>query len=364
MPEYLETSHSKICTTYIALWGVYDPLTKTDRAWTADDIRANLLTDLILSFAMLNKNTHVDLELQDFNNYKSQIARLAEKYPHLRISLAIGGASEGVENFSIMSDNPLLRKTFVQNVENFLRENPEITGIDIDWEYPGTSSDSKTAQKEIENYIALLKELKEMMKQLGLENGLSYRLTSALPPERENINKNISAIQEPLDAVNLMTYDYSGAWSQETGHNAPLNKTRLALEKLLQQGLNPQKVVFGLPFYGQRWDKINENESHGLKAPVKPYSQGFSNGIPYPMLKDFLEDKSFVRYWDSEASAPYLYSEKKKIFISYNDEESIQAICQLVKDYNLAGLMAWEYGQDMTGSLLKEISSQIFQASD
>ncbi|MCR5189024.1 MAG: glycoside hydrolase family 18 protein [Treponema sp.] len=364
MPENLETSHSKICATYIALWGVYDPLTKTDRAWTADDIQANLLTDLILSFAMLNNKTHVDLELQDFNNYKSQISQLAEKYPHLRISLAIGGASEGVKNFSIMSDNPLLRKTFVQNVENFLRENPKITGIDIDWEYPGTSSDPKTAQKEIENYINLLKELKEMMKQLGLENGTSYRLTSALPPERENLNQNITAIQEVLDAINLMTYDYSGAWSQETGHNAPLNKTRLALENLLQQGLNPQKVVFGIPFYGQRWNKIKENGNHGLNAPVRPNSQGFDNGIPYPKVVEYLQNKNFVRYWDSTASAPYLFSAKKKIFISYNDEESVRAICQLVNAYNLAGFMAWEYGQDMTGSLLKEMSGQLLQASD
>ncbi|MCR4741607.1 MAG: hypothetical protein K5866_01880 [Treponema sp.] len=37
---------------------------------------------------------------------------------------------------------------------------------------------------------------------------------------------------------------------------------------------------------------------------------------------------------------------------------------QLVNEYNLAGLMAWEYGQDMTGSLLKEMSGQLLQVSD
>ena len=41
----------KVCAAYIALWGVYDPETKKHRTWTADDIRGDLLTDLILSFA-------------------------------------------------------------------------------------------------------------------------------------------------------------------------------------------------------------------------------------------------------------------------------------------------------------------------
>ena len=345
---------NKVCAAYIALWGVYDPVKKRNRQWTADDIRADLLTDLILSFATLNDSDHVSLDLRDYNAYKSTVDKVHARNKDLRISLAIGGASEGTDDFSKMAADSKLRQKFVENVKNFLKNNASISGIDIDWEYPGKSGSSSQKQKDIDNYILLLKELKLMMNNLGAENGINYRLTTALPADRRNLIENITEIQKYLDGINLMMYDYHGSWSDETGHNAPLDETEAALQKYLAAGASPEKIVFGVPFYGQKWENVKADFNHpdGLGVSVNHNYSG-DYGIAYPEILELLENKNYTKYWDDYAKAPYLYSSKDKVFVSYNDEKSIEHIIKVVQDNNLGGMMTWEYGQDMTLSLLK-----------
>lgn len=346
----------KVCAAYIALWGVYDPENKKHRAWTADDIRGDLLTDLILSFATLSDKDHVSLELGDYNSYKSNVDKVHAQYKDLRISLAIGGASEGTEDFSKMAADKSLRGKFVANVESFLKNNLSVSGIDIDWEYPGNKRDAKKNQEEINNYIQLLKELRWMMNALGEENGSYYRLTTALPGDRRNLIENITEIQKYLNGINLMMYDYHGSWSEETGHNAPLNRTAIALKKYLDAGAQAEKIIFGLPFYGQRWRGVKAGASgpqkNGLGVAVSPnYSSDY--GIAYPEILELMKDFEYQQFWDEEAQAPYLYSAKDKVFVSYNDERSIESISSLVKENKLGGMMTWEYGQDMTMTLLE-----------
>ena len=343
-----------VCAAYIALWGVYDPVTKRNRDWTAEDIGTNLLTDLILSFATLSDKDHVTLELDEYNNYKATVDRLHARNKDLRISLAIGGASEGVDDFSAMAASSTLRGKFVANVKDFLKKNKSISGIDIDWEYPGKSGSSSQKQKDIDNYILLLKELKLMMNNLGAENGINYRLTTALPADRRNLIENISEIQKYLDGINLMMYDYHGSWSDETGHNAPLDETEAALQKYLAAGASPEKIVFGVPFYGQRWENVKADFNHpdGLGVSVN-HNYSADYGIAYPEILELLKNTNYTKYWDDDAKAPYLYSSKDKVFVSYNDERSIEHIIKVVQDNNLGGMMTWEYGQDMTLSLLK-----------
>ena len=61
---------------------------------------------------------------------------LKEDYPHLTVTLAIGGWNEGSTKYSEMSSDPLKREIFVNSVIRFLRIH-NFDGLDIDWEYPG-----------------------------------------------------------------------------------------------------------------------------------------------------------------------------------------------------------------------------------
>ena len=130
-------NNDKICAAYISTWGVYDPVKNKYRKWEASDIDGNKLTDLILSFIEIDNNDFVSLNTKNVETYYYEVKKLVQKYPHLRVSIAIGGAAAGTNAFKIMSADSSLRTRFIENLRIFLLKNSEIRGIDIDWEYPG-----------------------------------------------------------------------------------------------------------------------------------------------------------------------------------------------------------------------------------
>lgn len=68
-------------------------------------------------------------------------------------------------------------------------------------------------------------------------------------------------------------------------------------------------------------------------------------------------NNGYTRYWDSIASVPYLYNAEKKIFVSYEDPESIGLKSRYVLDHKLGGVMFWDYSGDPSGALLDAIDT-------
>ena len=62
-----------------------------------------------------------------------------------------------------------------------------------------------------------------------------------------------------------------------------------------------------------------------------------------------------MRYWDSTSYAPYLFNEKEKIFITYDDEESLNDKCKYIVEHKLKGAMFWEYTSDYQSRLLNTL---------
>ena len=53
--------------------------------------------------------------------------------------------------------------------------------------------------------------------------GKDYLLTVASPAGYSNMaNFELAEMAKSIDWFNVMTYDYHGAWENQTGHNAPL----------------------------------------------------------------------------------------------------------------------------------------------
>lgn len=76
---------------------------------------------------------------------------------------------------------------------------------------------------DTESYNLLLQVLREKLDELGARNNKFYGLTAALPCGPSNINNiDIETASKYLTELNLMTYDFFGAWSPTTGVNAPL----------------------------------------------------------------------------------------------------------------------------------------------
>ncbi|HEY7509050.1 MAG TPA: glycosyl hydrolase family 18 protein, partial [Vicinamibacteria bacterium] len=117
------------------------------------------------------------------------------------------------------------------------------------------------------------------------------------------------------------------------------------------------KLVLGVPFYGRAW-VVQTAENEGL------YKEGKRPAVRletrYGALASGLVNKDgFVRRWDVAAQAPYLWNAKKRVFVSYDDPESMRLKARYVVLNGLAGVMFWEYASDPTGALLDVLHREL-----
>lgn len=110
---------------YVGTWAVYR---EKRGSFTLENIDPTLCTHLIYSFAGLNV-THDSIRAldpwQDLNeNYGkggyNRITQLKKRYPHLKVTLAIGGWNEGSLNYSLLVKDSVKRKRFVVNALDFI----------------------------------------------------------------------------------------------------------------------------------------------------------------------------------------------------------------------------------------------------
>ena len=66
------------------------------------------------------------------------------------------------------------------------------------------------------------------------------------------------------------------------------------------------------------------------------------------------ERHGFRRYWQRAAQVPWLYNAERRIWISYDDSQSVELKARFARDRALGGIMFWELGGD-DGTLLRAI---------
>jgi len=105
-----------------------------------------------------------------------------------------------------------------------------------------------------------------------------------------------------------------------------------------------------VPFYGRAWADI-KGEGTGLYQPGSRPAERIETKYG-PMSTTLIDRNGFVRIWDSQAQAPYLWNKDTRTFISYEDPESLRLKGAYIRDKGLGGAMFWEYYGDRTGVLL------------
>ena len=133
-----------------------------------------------------------------------------------------------------------------------------LDGIDIDWEYPGSSAAGiKSSPQDRENFTLLITALRDV---LGDDAWLSVAGTgdSAYIRNSAEINK----IAPLITYFNLMSYDFTAG---ETGENARKHQANLypsdlslpgysvddMVNNLIEAGMPSEKILLGVPFYGR-----------------------------------------------------------------------------------------------------------------
>lgn len=382
-------------------------------AITAD--KARMLTHLNFSFLTLSEDGKCALEegtdLQAAARIFHALHGLKKHNPDLRLQFSIGGwaytndDSPTAERYRKAAATAENRKKMAQSCVGFMREYG-FDGLDLDWEYPRA--------EDAQNFVTLLKEMRLQLKQAKPSNQLSIAVAGgAFSMARTYLH--LPQIAAQVDYVNLMSYDFNGAWEKLTNHNAhlygdarepmfenPLRKlpfkpalTQKELEKRfpspmaltvdatvqqhLHAGVPANKLVMGLPFYGRAYFKV-EATNQGLYQPfVTPAGDtyvgdpGLLSGCDtctarkdprtpgYGEIKKLLAaNLGYESYFSNETKVPWIYNAEKKIFISYDDEQSFAYKVAYLKKYKLAGAMFWHLGQDdEEGSLLRSLHTNL-----
>jgi chitinase len=343
--------------------------------WAASQIKGEYLTDLMLSFAVINASNKSTINFSPTSGLWTEIRALKTEYPHLRINLSIGGW--GADHFSDMADSPSLRADFVTNVMKYLKDN-NLDGMDIDWEYPvgpPWGQEIKSNPRDKENWVTLLKELRQALDTLGEETGKRYYLSACVPssPWFTRVNDVVGAAQW-VDSLTLMAYDHYGSWSSTTGHHANLYRnpkdpdgwsSDQAVKDFLASGVPAKKLLLGIATYGMEWTGIavgNNSDLPGLFVKKGSGNAVSGRDIGYhPSIKNYLKNTEYTRYWDDASKAPFLYNPNASggHWIGYTDQEQIKFIGAYAKEKGLGGLFYWEYAWDMEGDLLKAMRSSI-----
>lgn len=274
--------------------------------------------------------------------YLRQLVALRNSNPDLQVLAAIGGW--GQDGFSDAAYTPASRYNFARQANALIKEY-DLDGIDIDWEYPGTSAGGiKYRPQDRENFTLLLTALRDVI-------GQNKWLTVAGTGSREYITKSaeIDKIAPLINYFNVMAYDFTAGETGVRGqrHHSNLYESPLSLpgfsadimvNNLIEAGMPREKTLLGVPFYGRLGATI-----------TKSYDQ---------LRADFINKNGYVYRFDREAKVPYLVKDDE-FAMSYDDMLSIYLKTQYVIDNCIGGVFSWMAPYDKANILAKAMSDGI-----
>jgi chitinase len=283
--------------------------------------------------------------------------------PDLKVLVSVGGWtwSKGFSDAALTAES---RLKFAKSCAVFV-EKYNLDGIDLDWEYPNQIGAGNTHRAEdVRNFTLMLKAVREQLDKLSEKEGKGnhYLLAIATGADKAYVdNAEMNEIHKYIDFLNIMTYDFYNGLHKVTGHHSnylpsalpELDKNSVvnAVDMHVNAGFPVEKINLGIPFYGRIWKGVKTDNEQVLFKDAETVGMG----IDYTDFYQNINNNGFVRRWDNVAKAPYLWNGSEKIFLSYEDEESIKYKIEYLKKRGLAGVMFWEYSADHEKKLLKTL---------
>ena len=262
----------------------------------------------------------------------------------VKVLLSLGGWGWDDQFASIVS-KPEAEDRYVKSVIEVVREN-DYDGIDLDWEYPDK-------EKEVVGFERLTRRLRKHIDEIGKAKNRPMFLTMAAssnPGTLKWLGKDF--LLETMDWINVMTYDYTGNWTNYAGHHSPLfasskqpgdpRSTELSMKYLLnERGIPANRLAVGIPLYGRGFP-VTEPYASTKDAPKTRVPGGGYNN-----LIKLVKEKNWTRIWDAQTQNPWLIAPDHKSVIGYDDAESVAAKTEWAMKQGFRGVFFWEIGADL-----------------
>lgn len=319
-------------------------------------------------FAALEKSYAGDQWDQPIRGIFAQLYRLKRANPNLKILPSVGGWTLSDPLYHI-GTNAQARAVFITSIIAFIEQYDFFDGIDIDWEFPGGggANGSLGSSADGEGFATLMKELRSALDALGQKHNRQYQLTAAMSGGVEKLSRIPWAkTQQYMDFINLMTYDYYGAWNGTLGHQTGLYPSQHpaitgfsadeAVNYLLGQQVPAAKVTLGAAMYGRGWTNVQgaTNADPFIGSGGAGISGSWEKGIEdYKVIESkYLGGaqgtgaNGFSLGWDDVAKASYAWNASTKTLVSFDSARSVFHKGQYVLNNQLGGLFAWEIDAD------------------
>ncbi|WP_433794044.1 glycoside hydrolase family 18 protein [Actinoplanes sp. CA-252034] len=322
-----------------------------------------------------------DVAGQPISGNLNQIAELKKKNPKLKALISLGGWT-GSAYFSDAVLTDASRKKLVGScIDLWIKGNltglPEgvaagiIDGIDLDWEWPGSSGNDGNVirPEDKQNFTLLLAEFRTQLDQLGKKNKKKYLLTAFLPaaPAKIEAGFEVKKIFKYLDFGTVQGYDFHGSWEQRANQQSALRVPAGApdnpdfsvdstINAWIAGGAPRKELVLGVPYYGQGWTGVTGGRS-GLFGPATGPAPGvFAAGSEdFKTLKK-LTAQGFKVHRDIRNGHAWLYD--GNTFWTYDDPAVVFQKSLYIRAKGLGGAMMWSLdGDDENASLTKAISA-------
>lgn len=325
---------------------------------------------------------------QDLRGNFNQLAKLKETHPHLQVSISLGGWNWS-KNFSDAVLTPESREELVSScIDLYLRGDlPELDGaggegaaagvfdgIDLDWEWPGSPGhpDNVVREEDKENFTALVQEFRSQLDELGEETGDHHALSAYLPAtgEKLDLGFEIDEIMPAFDFATVQGYDYHGTWEETTNFHSNLlvhpddPGPHLSSEDVLaaytERGVDPERLVMGVPFYSQGWTGVEPGpDGDGLFQDAEGPAEGLhEDGTEN--WRDLAGRDGFDLYRDGELGVAWLYD--GDTFWTYDDGAALGQKASWAVGNGMGGVTAWSLdGDDDQGTLLGAVDGALHE---
>ncbi|KAL7267346.1 hypothetical protein RUND412_010073 [Rhizina undulata] len=325
--------------------GAYYPNWRIYKNQPPSSLALNMMSHLFYAFAWVKDDGSVYLSdpwadsqipLEDgTTGCLRSFQKLKNKHTHLKVILSIGGGGKGSDNFASTARDHEKRERFARTAREFVVEYG-LDGIDIDWEHPSDPQQGR-------DYISLLATIRRHLPP-------PYQLTSALPAgEWALCNIDLHKASHHLDYINLMSYDFSGPWTPQSGHHAQLFSPRnphcdtaaisahSATSYLRSRGVPPHKILLGIPTYGRSFLCNGLGQTYAGTA-------GEEGTFEY---RD-LPREGATEYVDEAVGAAWCVGGDGG-WVTYDNVQTVRMKARYAKDSGLAGLFYWTATGDRDG---------------
>ena len=295
----------------------------------------------------------------------SCVPRFREVNPNIKFLFMLGGCEHCSDAFVRKSGRERFAETLMELILKF-----DLDGLDNDWEVPTlTIGKVKGRPEDKLNYTMLMKTIRKRMDEEEARTGRHYLLTCAQSANRfVEDTIEVQKVTEIVDYINVMTYDLRFVHAHfemhddlcvTAGHHTNTYASAADVDGLCAEraveifrawGVPDDKIVIGSGLYAKHFSNA-PSENFGLNTWTHGAEDYFREGMERSGLIKAMSN-GYVRHWDDDAKACWLYNEEKRDFVSYEDEESLHYKVEYVKKEGLRGLMFWNYGYDDLHTLI------------